>query len=97
MARANAKPDPKRYCGIVFIGGGSSWFYAATIDEAAKKAAIQCKQDWKSLFKFEKKQELNVVVVEMTDHSGWYSNGDGVRSSDTKQIIKPTKVVKVVV
>jgi len=89
------KVDPKHYCGIVFIGGGSSWCYAPTIDGAAQKAARQCRADWSSLFKFEKKQPFTVNVYDMTEHSGWHASAEGVFAQGTN--IRLTPAAKVVV
>lgn len=93
---AQAVIDPKRYCAIVFIGGGSSWHYAADIAHAATQAARQCKRDWGGVFKFDKKQKFNVVVFDMAEHSGWFSNGDGVRSMTTKEVMTPVAKIEVI-
>jgi hypothetical protein len=66
------------FCGIVFIGGGSSWHYAATKEEAAQKAAKQAKSDWKTLFKFKRKQEFKVAVYDTSKCDGWWADYSGV-------------------
>ena len=85
------------YCGIVFIGGGSSWAYADSPEKAAEKAAKFCKSDWKSLFKFKRKQEFSVCVYDMKAHEGWYATGGGVYDQDTKEEIPLLEVISVTV
>lgn len=66
------------YCGIVFIGGGSSWAYAATPEAAAKAAAKQCAKDWSGLFgKFSKVRPLRVNILDMRAHDGWSASTCG--------------------
>jgi len=91
--------DDKRYCAIVFIGGGSSWAWGAgPPDEVAKRAAKLAKSDWSALFKFEKKQPFRVVVFDMKDHSGWYADAPGqVKSRDTNERLTPVATVNVTV
>lgn len=85
------------YCGIVFIGGGSSHAWAATPEAAAQQAAKTCKQDWSGLFKFKKRQEFKVCVYDMRKHSGWYADHSGVYSSDTNKKLPLLELKKVTV
>ena len=89
--------NTKDYCGICFIGGGSSWAYAATPQEAAIKAAKQCKRDWKTLYKFNRKHELEVCIYDMKKHDGWYADHRGVFDSESKQEIPLLEVLTVTV
>lgn len=82
--------DQKRYCGVVFIGGRSSWAYAPTVEAAAKGAVKVLIQDWKHLFKFKKGDEIPVYILDMKDHAGWIANAPGeFCSTTTKQPIPP--------
>lgn len=85
----------KDFCAIVFIGGGSSWAWAPSKEEAATKAAKQCKRDWKTLYQFKRKHEFKVCVYDMKDHDGWYADYRGVFDSKTKQEIPLLEVVEV--
>lgn len=79
------KADQKRYCGIVFIGGGSSWAWAPTPEEAAEGAARIAKSDWKQLFKFKRKQPFKVCIYDMLNREGWYATDAGVFDQQTKE------------
>lgn len=85
------------YCGIIYIGGGSSWAYGATPKEAAVKAAKTCKSDWKSVFKFDKHQEFTVCIYDMKEHDGWYAQMGGVYDKETKAEIPLVKTIEVIV
>lgn len=86
----------KDYCGIIFIGGGSSYAWAATPEEAAKIAAKTCKSDWSSLFKFKRRHEFSVNVYDMRKHDGWAADTiNGVYDTKTKEPLKVLKVIKV--
>lgn len=88
----------KDYCGIIFIGGGSSWSWAPTVELAAQQAAKTCKRDWKSMFKFAKRHEFTVNVYDMREHDGWVADTvNGVCDSKTHEQLKPLQVVKVTV
>lgn len=87
----------KDYCGIVFIGGGSSWAWADTKEAAALNAAKQCKKDWKSLYDFKKEQEFKVCVYAMKDREGWYADYRGVMDDKTHEVIPILAVVTVTV
>ena len=91
------KKPSKDFCGIVFIGGGSSWAYAGSPKEAAQLAGKCCKADWKSLFKFAAKQNFTVNVFDMKTRKGWYADHRGVFDSTTKKRIPVLEVVAVVV
>ena len=101
MAKRKYAPGTAReddYCGICYIGGGSTWAYAATPAQAAVKAAKQCVQDWKSLFKFEKGQYLGVCIYDMKKHEGWYSEGPHhVYDHKTKEHIPILEIIKVAI
>lgn len=86
----------KDYCGIIFIGGGSSYAWAPTVEEATTRAAKTCKRDWGSMFKFAKRQEFTVNVYDMRKHDGWAADTvNGVYDSTTKKPLKPLQIVKV--
>lgn len=85
------------FCGIVFIGGGSSWAYSGSIEEAAKLAAKIAKKDWKSIFKFKRKQEFTVNVYDCTNTNGWYADYRGVFKSGTQDPLPFVEQVKVTV
>jgi len=85
------------FCGIVFIGGGSSWAYAATPEEAAALAAKQCKRDWKHIYTFKRKQELKVCIYDMREHDGWYADYTGVHDKETNEVIPMLRVETVTV
>lgn len=73
------------YCGIVFIGGGSSWSYAATPEDAAEKAAKRCKRDWKHMYKFKRKQPFVLNVYDTKEVDGWYADYEGVFDKETNE------------
>ena len=85
------------FCGIVFIGGGSSWVYASSPEDAATKAAKQCKRDWKSLFEFERQHEFKVCIYDMKEHNGWYADHRGVFDKETNKEIPLMRVDSVTV
>lgn len=87
----------KDYCGIVFIATGSSWAWAKTPEEAAINAAKQAKRDWKTYFKFKRKEEFKVCLYDMKDHEGWYADHRGVFDTDTKAEIPLLRVDTVTV
>lgn len=96
------KPAPARnvsydYCGIVFIGGGSSHAWAATPEAAAERAAKTCKSDWSSFYRFKRKQPFDVNVFDMRERDGWYADTHGVYDSRTREQIKALHVAKVIV
>lgn len=86
------------YCGIVFIGGGSSWAYGSTPDEAAKKAAKICKADWGRHFDIKRGQKMPVNVYDMKKHDGWVADTmHGVIDPDTKERIERVDVITVTI
>lgn len=93
--------DPKRYCGIVFIGGGSSWLYGPKVEGLAVKAAKLAKEDWGGIFKFDKRQKLNVVIVDTLGYDGWFANaGEGIfgtKKGNEPVKLEPLKVETVIV
>lgn len=91
---ATSKDSSKDYCGIIFIGGGSSWAWGPTPEAAAKTAARICKSDWKVHFKFEKRQEFTVNVYDMREHSGWYADHSGVYAHGTNTRLTVFKIIK---
>lgn len=90
--------DKRRYCGIVFIGHGSSYCYAATEQEAAEGAAKFAKADWSKVYQFKRRDTLVVLVYDMKDHTGWYADTPGVvKSHNSGQEMEPVRRVKVTV
>jgi hypothetical protein len=92
--------DPKRYCAIVFIAGGSSWLYGPKMEGLAVKAAKLAKCDWGGLFKFEKKQKFNVVLVDTLGFDGWVAHSGqifGTKRGAEPVELKPVKVETVTV
>ena len=81
------------YCGIVFVGGGSSWAYNSDRDEAVKRAVKQAKRDWKDYHSFGK--TIKVVLIDMTNRNGWYADHSGIFESETKEEITDFEVVTV--
>ena len=79
------------YCGIVFVGGGSSWAYNPDKDEAVKKAVKQAKRDWKDLHSFG--ETIKVVLIDMTNRNGWYADHSGIFDHDTNQEITDFEVI----
>lgn len=73
------------YCGIVFVGAGSSWGYAMSPEEAAQKAAKRCKRDWKALIKFKRKHTFVVHVYDTSKVEGWYADHMGVFDKATNK------------
>ena len=82
-----------RYCGIVFIAGGSSWAWAVTPEEAAIKAAKCCRKDWGRMYKIPK-GELDVNIYDMKYHDGWDATGEGVFSTTTNEKLEPIQIIK---
>jgi glycerate-2-kinase len=92
--------DPKRYCAIVFIGGGSSWVYGPKVEGLAVKAGKQAKADWKSLFQMKKKQEFNVVLIDTLGFDGWIAHSGKILGTtrDSEPVeLQPLKVETVTV
>ena len=79
--------EEKLYCGIVFIGTGSSWAYGDTPEKAAKAAAKLCRRDWGRLFKLDD-QPIKVNVIDMTDHEGWFADHRGIYADGTDEPIE---------
>lgn len=97
MGKLNkAIKDEKSYCGIIFIGGGSSWAWGSTPEQVANDAAKICKRDWKGFFNFEKGKTLKVNIYDMVGHNGWYADERGVFDEDTNELIKRHSVIDVV-
>ena len=85
----------KDYCGIIFIGGGSTHAYGPTPQAAAEKAAEWCKRDWKTLFAFKKQEEFKVCVYDMKLHDGWYADCcAGVMDDKTHEPIPIQEMIK---
>lgn len=72
----------KDYCGIVFIGGGSSWAWGATPEDCAKSAAKQCRNDWGRYFDIPA-GKIKVNVYDMRGRDGWEADDRGVVDSST--------------
>ena len=83
----------KNYCGIVFVGGGSSWAYNSNKEEAVKRAVKQVKKDWKDLHSFG--DTIKVVLIDMTNRNGWYADHNGIFEYDTKKEITDFEVLTV--
>jgi hypothetical protein len=81
------------YCGIVFVGGGSSWAYNSNRDEAVKRAVKQAKRDWKDYHSFG--ETIKVVLIDMTNRNGWYADYSGIFEYETKEEITDFEVVTV--
>lgn len=81
------------YCGIVFVGGGSSWAYNSNRDEAVKRAVKQAKRDWKDYHSFG--ETIKVVLIDMTNRNGWYADYSGIFESETQEEITDFEVVTV--
>lgn len=86
----------KNYCGVIIMGCGSSWAWASSVKEAASKAAKTAKRDWRGVFKFKRKHEFVVNVLDMRKRDGWWADYRGFYDSGSKEKIEPYKVVKVV-
>jgi hypothetical protein len=85
----------KDFCGIVFIGAGSSWSYGATPEVAAKAAAKRVKADWGRYFKLDKGTEINVNVFDTATVDGWEADHRGVVSSETGDPLRLVKKITV--
>ena len=83
----------KNYCGIVFLGGGSSWAWGEDIKETAKAAAKKARKDWRHFFNIPE-NGITVRVFDMTDHDGWYADCSGVFNDKTDELIKVHEVIK---
>lgn len=71
----NKEESNKDYCGIIFIGGGSSYAYADSPAKAAKLVAKTCRQDWKHLYRFKRKHHFIVNIYDTADPcTGWVSD-----------------------
>ena len=86
--------NDKNYCGIIFIGTGSSWSWGSTPEEAAQKAAKQCKRDWRSMFEFKRQQPFKVNVIDMREREGWYADYRGIMDNQTHEEIPIFKVIE---
>lgn len=83
------------YCGIVLIGGGSSWAWGSTPLEAATMAAKRAKRDWKAFFEFKRQHEFTVNVLDMREHKGWYCDYRGFFDPDSKEQIEVLSIEKI--
>jgi hypothetical protein len=81
------------YCGIVFVGGGSSWAYNSDKDEAVRSAVKQAKKDWRDYYSFG--ETIKVVLIDMTKRNGWYADDRGIFDSDTNDEIADFEVLTV--
>lgn len=88
------KPEDKLYCGVILIGGGSSWGCGPTPQEAADRAAKFCRQDWGKMFDL-KGKELAVNILDMRKRDGWVCDHRGFRDSDTDEQIDVMEVIRV--
>lgn len=83
-----------KYLGIIFIGGGSSWYVDDTIGKTAVKSAKQCKRDWSHLFKL-KGEVLSVNIYDISNlEEGWnFDLWTGMRCNKTDKKIELLKTV----
>ena len=81
-----------KYLGIIFIGGGSSWYQDDDIGKVAIKTAKICKEDWGRYYDL-KNQILTVNIFDISKFKdGWVCNDYlGMICKKTK---KPIKLVK---
>lgn len=70
------------YCGIIFIGGGSSWAWGSSPEDCAKAAAKQCRKDWGKYFDIPA-GKIKVNVYDMRSSEGWEADDRGVVDSTT--------------
>lgn len=87
----------REFCGIVFIGGGTSWAYADTKADAAIAAAKRAKSDWKSMFTFKKTEMFKVNIFDTANSDGWYADYRGVFDDTTKEPLPLVEVMEVTV
>jgi len=88
------KPS-KKIVGIIFIGGGSSWFQGDDEGKVAVQAAKICKADWKHLFKFEKNHVFPVNLFDASEGKyGWHCDMNMQVTCD--QTDKPFPKIKTV-
>ena len=86
--KESAMSDSKRYLAIIFVGGGSSWAYGPTPDQAATDAARILRRDWGHLFDWNEPVPVNLFDTEgfegfAADHRGVFGTntvGDDVES-----------------
>jgi len=81
------------YCGIVFIGGGSSWAHADDKQIAAQKAAEQAKRDWGKVYKFPLWQEFKVCMYDMSDVESWHADHTGVYNTQTLEEVPMIEII----
>lgn len=63
--------------GVIFIGGGGSWYQGADQVKCAFECAKVCKRDWGNLFKFKRKQDFAVNLYDISKLSlndEWHIN-----------------------
>ena len=72
MSKETNKKKPTKIVGIIFIGGGSSWFQGDDEGKVAVQAAKICKADWGHLFKFKKNEVFPVNLFDASEGKhGW--------------------------
>lgn len=98
MAAKKAKAvDDKKYCAIIFIGGGSTWHYGATPEQAAKQAAKLCQRDWGNYYEFNKGSVIKANIIDMTNRSGWVADYQGIFDTATNEKIPTHSVIDITV
>ena len=84
--------------GIIYIGGGSSWYQDTDATKIAIQCAKICKADWKHLFKFKRKQDFPVNLYDISKcNKGWSATFDGVFDEETSKRLPFIKTIHVVV
>ena len=98
MEETMSKKEEATVLGIIRIGAGSSWYQCTDQVKCAIEAAKICKQDWAHLFKFKRKQDFPVNLYDISkSDGGWFSDGGGVYSQESKKQIPFIKTIYVVV
>tara|TARA_A100000171_G_C2016101_1_gene88809 strand:- start:200 stop:502 length:303 start_codon:yes stop_codon:yes gene_type:complete len=93
--KKNENKPSKKIIGIIFIGGGSSWFQGDDEGKVAVQAAKICKADWKHLFKFEKNHVFPVNLFDASEGKhGWHCDMNMQVTCD--QTDKPFPKIKTV-
>ncbi len=85
--------NDKSYCGIIFVGTGSTWHWGSTPEEAAKETAKWARKDWGAWYKFPK--TLKIMILDMRERNGWYADHRGIFDKDTNEEIEVMKVIEV--
>jgi|14_taG_2_1085336.scaffolds.fasta_scaffold10060_4 hypothetical protein len=91
------KKDKKeiQYVGLIFIGGGSTWFQGSDIGHVSVKCARLCKRDWQHLFKFKRNHVFPVNIYDISEiKDEWcFDYINGLHCVETNKQIKLLKTV----